>query len=284
MPSTRATVDGRTPGRAAWFALALALVAATLGGTASAVAAPPSGTPGVIAPGALISVGGFDCTTNFVFTNGPTWFLGTASHCFWPDDNITDAGQCSHGAMALGTPVDIALTDGTTTTGRVAYISGRTMREHGVCEVRSDQNTDLSDGNDFALVELEMDDVRRTDPTVPRFGGPMGVRTTTSPLGRNEPVYSYQGEFGAKAGYRNEADDSAFRYVHLPSVIGNSGSGLLDAQGRAVGVICDVDTKDGYFTYVADMQRVLDYASTYGGLGPIQIVPGRSPFQVPKSG
>jgi hypothetical protein len=164
--------------------------------------------------------------------------------------------------------------DGSRTSGRLAYTSWSTMQERGE-----------SDGarcfhNDFALVELDPADVPRVDPSVPVFGGPIGLDTDgTVP---SEPVASYQpngSHTNIKQGHSlgTVGAGLAHRVATIPpGRPGDSGSGFLDGEGRAFGVLSTLllDGSNG----VTDLAQALEYANTYGGIEPVELVPGTEPF------
>ena len=65
----------------------------------------------------------------------------------------------------------------------MVYSSWVTMQERGETDV------DTCQFNDFALVELDPSDAADVNPSVPFFGGPVGLDSDGLPAG--EQVYSY---------------------------------------------------------------------------------------------
>jgi hypothetical protein len=68
-----------------------------------------------------------------------------------------------------------------------------------------------------------------------------------------------------------------------PPVEGDSGSGYLDAGGRAVGllssgVLLPVAGRPADVNGVSDLAAALAYASEHGGLGRVELVNGTAPF------
>jgi hypothetical protein len=61
---------------------------------------------------------------------------------------------------------------------------------------------------------------------------------------------------------------------------GDSGSGFLDGEGRAFGVLSTLFLDGSRTNGVADLAQALDYANTYGGIGPVALVPGTEPFRL----
>jgi len=105
------------------------------------------------------------------------------------------------------------------------------------------------------------------------------------------PVYSYQnsslrqgiGVFSAKRG--TNLGDHADGYNHevattSPGVPGDSGSGFMDSQGRAFGVLSTLNLQPAPGTNgVGDLGKELAYANAHGGLGHVQLVRGTEPFR-----
>ena len=109
------------------------------------------------------------------------------------------------------------------------------------------------------------------NPTVPIWGGPTGLDTTGTK--RGDAVYSYgnsqlglgTGAISAKQG--SSDGDQGNGWSHLvstspPGVPAHSGSGFLDGQGRAIGIL-----------------STLDVASTWGPTGS-----ATSPWSSPTCG
>jgi hypothetical protein len=138
--------------------------------------------------------------------------------------------------------------------------------------------------NDFALVELDPADAARVDPTVPVFGGPVGLDTDGTAFG--ERVVSYQPQNGgtsAKQGRSLGTGGGGLAHrveTRPPGRPGDSGSGYLDGEGRAFGVLSTLFTDGSATNGVTDLAHALDYASTYGGIGHVALVPGREPFRL----
>jgi hypothetical protein len=225
------------------------------------------------------------CTADFVFTSQSTaaaplpttrgaLYLGFSAHCASPDDEGTG---CTSRTVALGTMVGIRGPRGERTQGWLAYNSWRTM------QLRGERDPALCRYNDFALVAIGPGDAGKVNPSVPRLGGPTGL--DVDGLVRNEPVSSYQpnnGGSGVKRG-RSLGDDAGGRthrvVITPPGVAGDSGSGFLDARGRAFGVLSTEFLDRRRSNGVTDLASALAYATRYGGLGPIALVPGTEPFR-----
>jgi hypothetical protein len=210
------------------------------------------------------------CTADFVFTAKGTLYLGMAAHCVAPAADTAGSG-CMQPSLPLGTTIRVAGQD----RGHLAYSSWITMQRRG------ERSRSLCSANDFALVALDPADAARVDPTVPRLGGPVGLATSVEP---GTAVASYQPndrQDPVKVG-RTLADGPLLHTVRTtpPGVPGDSGSGFLDSAGRAFGVLTTESSSSPPTNGVVDLGSALTYASLWGGLGPITLVPGRSPFQV----
>lgn len=241
----------------------------------------PAGTA-AIHPGVVVeTAGGGACTSNFVFTNGDSTFLGQAAHC-GGTGQATETNGCTSGTVALGTPVTIKGGDGRSRTGKLAYSSWIAMQGKG------ETDADLCAYNDFALVELDGADVGDVNPSLPFFGGPKGL--DTDGMGTGEQVYSY-GNSPLRAGIAllspkvgiNAGDVGHGRghqvYTLTPGVPGDSGSGYLDSDGDAVGLLSTLNlaplpASNG----VADLAKALQYLNSNSNLGTVELVAGTQPF------
>ncbi len=265
-------------------ALAPALLAPALALAASvpATAAPvyaPAATASVH-PGVQTLTEGAQCTSNFVFTQttstGTRTFLGQAAHCAGTG-GATETDGCLAQSLPLGTPVEV---DGASQPGRLAYSSWLTMQAAG------ETDAETCAYNDFALVELAPADVARTNPSVPVLGGPTALGAGTA---AGEQVYSYgnsslrQGltQLSPKVGTSlgdTAGGWSTSVYTVTPGIPGDSGSGFLDAQGRAFGTLstlalAPVPLSNG----VSNLPKEVAYAGTHG-LPGLALVPGDVPF------
>lgn len=282
----------------------LASVAACAGVVAAAVVVAPSATaaaPVVAVPadtsaaadwapadGAAIhpgvvteSAGGGACTSNFVFTSGDRTFIGQAAHCAGTGE-ATETNGCDSGTGPLGTAVTVLAADGTERAGTLAYSSWITMQENG------ETDPDTCQFNDFALVELAPEDVADVNPSVPFFGGPVGLDTDGVPAG--EQVFSYGNsplrmgveQLSPKVGV--SAGDVGGGFSHevftiTPGVPGDSGSAFLDADGDAMGILSTLNLAPLPLSNgVSDVALALAYANEFGGIGDIELVLGTEEF------
>lgn len=255
-------------------AVALGLLAP---GTASAQ--PPSGdapiTPGALMVTPLADGSAAGCTAAFVFTGDAAVYLGFAAHC--TGDGVMGLSGCEEPTLPLGTPVLIYGSDEQTRTGRLAYSSWTAMQEQG------ESDPALCFLNDFALVEIDPFDLADVDPTVPEIGGPTGLDDDGTRS--REEIFSYQphrADDPVKRGV-SRGDTAGGRTHEVltdpPGVPGDSGSGYLDSDGEAFGVLSTrIERGDRFTNGVADLAMALDYAARYGDLGEIALVTGMEPF------
>jgi hypothetical protein len=278
--------------RTALRAVAVMVVAALLalaGPAAVAVAAPAAPAPtqageGTISPGALMISPVDDesanaCTAAFAFSGGGKTYLGYAAHCASAGAS-TDLSGCQEQTLPLGTTVRIEGRGGATGTGRLAYSSWATMKERG------ETNQSLCLYNDFALVQLDSATAAAVDPSVPILGGPTALDTNGTANG--EPVFSYQPNNGGTVVKEGKAvSESGGGRAHRVDTVppgrpGDSGSGYLDGEGRAFGVL-STQFLDGTGTNgVTDLAMALNYANRYGGIGRVSLMAGTKPFTPPR--
>jgi hypothetical protein len=257
--------------------LGVAMLAMAFGG-APAHAAPAPGaaiTPGVLMMSPVDERVTSSCTAAFVFAGDDATYLGFAAHCAGASESMGLSG-CEEPTLPLGTDVTIVGNDGSRASGRLAYTSWGTMQQ------REEADPARCLHNDFALVELDAADVARVDPTVPVLGGPTGLDVDGTAFG--EPVFSYQPHTGTttiKQGRSLGTSGGGLAHrveTRPPGRPGDSGSGYLDGDGRAFGVLSTLFTDGSATNGVTDLAHALDYANAYGGIGRVTLVPGREPF------
>jgi hypothetical protein len=131
-------------------------------------------------------------------------------------------------------------------------------------------------------------DVGKVNPSVPQWGGPEGL--DTNGLADGERVYSYGNSslrggitaFSPKTGVTTGSDGGGWEhyvYTATPGIPGDSGSGLLNSDGRAVGVLSTVSLapipgENGY----GDLARELAYAQNHSGIAGLRLVNGTVHF------
>lgn len=249
--------------------------------TGPAQAYAPAATA-TVHPGVQTLTDGAQCTANFVFTgaDGST-YIGQAAHCSGTGGS-TETNGCSAKSLPLGTPVTV---DGASKPGTLVYNSWITM------QARGEQDPDTCAYNDFALVKLDPADVDRTNPSIPFWGGPVGLNTTGTTSG--DKVLSYGNsslrfgitQLSPKQGFSLGTDSGGWNhpvYTVTPGIPGDSGSAFLDATGRALGVLstlalAPLPASNG----VGDLSRELSYlnrTTTLGATLALGTVPFRGPL------
>lgn len=246
-----------------------------------------------LTPGTQMYTAGAQCTSNFVFTDSRgNVYLGYAAHCAGKGE-ATDTDGCQVDSVPLGTKVTFnrggnLASEGTVlATGRLAYSSWTTMRRLGT----KDANTCAY--NDLALVRVASADRRKVNPSVPQWGGPTGL--STSSLAAGDRVYSY-GDSSLRGGLAplspkvglalgDQAADGGWShglYTLTPGIPGDSGSGFLDGRGRAIGVLSTVGLLPlPLSNNIGDLARELSFAQKHSGIPGLRLVKGTEPFTGP---
>jgi len=241
-----------------------------------------------IHPGVMMYTRGAQCTGNFVFTDRRgRVYVGYAAHCAGTGA-ATDSNGCKARSVPLGTRVrfvsDGTLVDAGTAVGRgrLAYSSWRTMHRLGT------RSANACAYNDLALVRVGPGSVHKVNPSVPFWGGPVGLATGGTAAG--DTVYSY-GNSSLRAGAAPLSPKSGASlgdqahgwtrsvYTATPGVPGDSGSGYLDGSGRAVGVLSTVEFAPlAASNGVGDLARELAFARRHSGIAGLRLVPGTKGF------
>ena len=249
------------------LATAAAAICLTLA-AAGAAAAEPTWAPAATAPvhpGVQTFTNGAQCTSNFVFSDASnTVYLGQAAHCAGTGGNTATDG-CTSGTLPVGTPVEVS---GASQPGTLAYSSWATMQANG------ESDPDTCQYNDISLIQLDPADAARTNPSVPFWGGPTGLATTTA---TGDKVLSYGNselrlgisQLSPKEGISLGATGGGWThevYTVTPGIPGDSGSGFMDANGKAFGVLSTLQlAPKPAANGVSDLSRMLDYMRTHGG-------------------
>jgi len=208
----------------------------TLGGVpcctliAVPAAAPPVGTgacPGV-RPGAIVLTDVGQCTLNFLFQGSDGGrYIGTAGHCVLGTSPIGgDVGERSWGPG----------------TGPVARDSGGNRMGEFAYAI-------LQDPKDFSLIRL--DPQVQASAGMCHFGGPTGVNNDRPAL--SQPVVLEWFGNGVVAGSAVPARSAIAAGMPSPDHVfaqgaatpGDSGSGVISSDGRAVGALVTVGVHTG---------------------------------------
>jgi hypothetical protein len=267
-------------------AAVLATAVSSLFGAGPAQSAPTwaPAASAAIHPGVMMFTDGAQCTANFVYTDAGSTYLGYAAHCAGTGA-ATETDGCLAASLPLGTPVEI---DGATRPGTLAYSSWLTMQAGG------ETDPDTCAYNDLALVRLDPADVARTNPSIPHWGGPVGLNTAGNPALAS--VYSYGNSslrqgialLSPKTGVSLGTTGGGWThpvYTVSPGIPGDSGSAFLDAGGRATGVLSTLAIAPTPLSNnVSDLRLALDYMHGHGGpqatlaLGTEPFRPGQLPL------
>ena len=258
--------------------LALLLTVAAL--LAPPAAAAPLWAPAdqaTVTPGVQTYTDGAQCTANFIFSSGTDVFIGQAAHCSSLDGN-TETNGCIARSLPLGTAVEI---DGASRPGVMVYNSWLAM------QAANESNNTVCLNNDFALIKIDPADHAKVNPSVPHWGGPVALNTRgTDTL---EDVYSYGNSslrFGLtptspKKGYSLGSGEGGWThplYTVTPGIPGDSGSGFLDADGNAFGVLSTLSAAPfPASNNASDLASCLNYMRAHGGPSAV-LEPGTEAF------
>jgi hypothetical protein len=256
------------------IAIVTVAVAAIAPSSASAWAPAASAT---VHPGVQTVTAGGQCTANFIYTDAGSTYIGQAAHCA-STGAATDTDGCLAGSQPLGTQVEIA---GASRPGTLAYSSWLTMQANG------ESNADTCAYNDLALVKIDPADVGKVNPSVPGFGGPVGVGGASA---AGDQVFSYGNsslrlgitQLSPKRGVVVSTEGNGWSrtvYTATPGIPGDSGSGFLDAGGRAIGTLSTVALAPlAGSNGVGDLGRELAYTRAHSSLSAVQLANGTEPF------
>src|SRR4051812_38545673 len=269
--------------------LAAAGVAATTAPVEAAAGYAPADSA-LIHPGTMMYTDGAQCTANFVYTDGAgNTYVGYAAHCAGTGA-ATDTDGCSTQSLPLGTKVTFneggsLVDEGTQVgTGTLAYSSWLTMQKNG------EKDTKTCAYNDLALVKVDTADVGKVNPSVPFWGGPTGIDTDGTAAG--DRVYTY-GNSSLRAGIEplkphtgvglgDDAADGGWShplYTVTPGIPGDSGSGFLSGDGRAVGTLSTIGLAPlPASNNIGDLAKELAFAQAHSGIGGLELVNGTEPF------
>jgi hypothetical protein len=234
-------------------------------------------------PGVQVFTEGAQCTSNFVFQDSTSVYLGQAAHCSGTGGQTATNG-CSSGSLPIGTPVQIT---GASSAGTLVYSSWLTM------QANRESDPDACAYNDLALIRVDPADVGKVNPSVPGYGGPTGVGSVG---GLGSTVYSYGNselrggvaKLSPKQGtvVQNEGNGWSHVVVTLtPGIPGDSGSGFMNGSGSAIGVLSTLQLAPLPATNgVGDLAKELAYMRANSSFGGVQLVPGTQSFNANLAG
>jgi len=282
-----------------WGAGALAAISSAVLGTALATAAPATAVGATawapadtaqIHPGTMMYTDGAQCTANFVYTDASAnVYVGYAAHCAGTGSS-TDTDGCKTDSLPLGTKVDFTndgnLASEGTIVGHGTLVYSSWITEHKLGT--TDANTCAY--NDLALVEVDAGDVGKVNPSVPFWGGPTGIDTDGTAAG--DRVYTY-GNSSLRGGVSalsphtgvslgDDAADGGWShplYTITPGIPGDSGSGFMSADGKAIGVLSTLGLAPlPASNNIGDLAKELAFAQQNSGISGLQLVNGTEPF------
>jgi hypothetical protein len=262
--------------------IVLALFAVLVGfGTSIAAGGAPTWAPAASAtvhPGVQLFTSGAQCTANFIYADATEVYIGQAAHCSGTGSN-TDTNGCTSASLPLGTKVDVT---GASKPGVLVYNSWITM--HALHET----NANTCQFNDLALVRLDPSDVAKVNPSIPHWGGPIGLNTTGTKVGG--VVYSY-GNSELRGGVTQLSPKKGVSigdagagwshnvYTASPGIPGDSGSAFLDSTGKALGILSTVAIAPlAGSNGVGDVNRELAYLHAHSKFTAVHLVNGSQPF------
>jgi len=232
-----------------------------------------------IHPGVVTTTKDASCTSNFVFIDAKRHaYLGQAAHCSGKG-TANETNGCNSSSYPLGTEVKLGDSQ---VMGTLVYNSWLMMQKLG------EKQDDVCANNDFALVRIPDSALDKVNPSIPVFGGPTGLRETKLENGEavlsygNSPLRGGLSYLSPKQGFSLGTDPSGWEhtvYTVSPGVPGDSGSGFIDASGKAFGVLstlalAPLPGSNG----VADLAMCLHYAQQHAGIPGLALAQGTANF------
>jgi hypothetical protein len=252
-------------------------IAASLFGASTASAWAPAASAAVH-PGVQTFTNGAQCTANFIYTDGAgAVYIGQAAHCSSTGGN-TDTNGCQTTSLPYGTPVDVT---GASKPGTLVYNSWTAMHQAG------ETDADTCAYNDIGIIKLDPSDYDKVNPSVPTLGGPTGLNSSGTQSG--DTVYSYGNSelrggvtvLSPKRGVSLGDDGNGWTHnvaTVTPGIPGDSGSGFMDANGNALGVLSTLQIAPTPGSNgVSDLSKMLAYMRAHGG-PDLTLAQGTEPF------
>ena len=216
-------------------------------------------------------------------------YVGYAAHCAGLGA-ATDTNGCDSATLPVGTAVTFnkggsLISEGTLLgRGTLAYSSWVTMQTKGRATTTPVPTTTSP------LVKVAAADVAKVNPSVPFWGGPVGIDTNGTAAG--DQLYTY-GNSSLRFGLSqlsphtgislgDSAADGGWThplYTVTPGVPGDSGSGFLSADGSAVGTLSTLGLAPlPLSNNIGDLAHELAYAQANSGISGLTLVNGTEPF------
>ena len=221
-----------------------------------------------ITPGSEMITDGSQCTANFIYTDGADVLIGYAAHCAGDGGAATDTNGCEAPSLPTGsTQVEI---EGASKPGTLVYSSWETMQAG-----RRDRRRRLQPQR-LRPRPHRPGRRRQGEPVHPPLGRPhrvehhrhrtparrstaTGTPACASASGRCRPRPAW-------GSARRAAGGPTPSTPCTPGIPGDSGSALLDAEGRGAGVLSTLAIAPlaGSNNY-SDLASVLEYMRSHGG-------------------
>ncbi|MFA5860759.1 MAG: hypothetical protein WDA16_03600 [Candidatus Thermoplasmatota archaeon] len=203
-----------------------------------------------VRPGVPIHTEKRDCPSNFLFERADhtSVFLGSTAYCFRD--------------MPVGTLVTVG---GPENIGLLVYSSWQTMQEVG------EQDADARNYNDFAVVRMDQSARAKESPALAGIVGPTGMAEPSS-IGLGARVKQFVNDptlpQWRDAIVTGKASEWAFlTYSPLPPVPGQMGGGVVDENGKALGVIVSLGVSPNPGANgVARLDTLMKYADEHAKL------------------
>ena len=138
--------------------------------------------------------------------------------------------------------------------------------------------------------DVDAADVANVNPSIPFWGGPVGIDTDGTAAG--DRVYTY-GNSSLRAGLEplsphtgislgDDAADGGWShplYTVGPGIPGDSGSAFLSQDGQAVGTLSTLGLAPlPASNNIGDLAKELAYAQQHSGIAGLELVEGTEPF------
>lgn len=253
-------------GGVAMLAAASALTATTADASGSGPRWAPPGQA-TVHPGVTVTMAGVQCRAGYVLTDRRNVYLAVPASCSGVSDGQATDG-CSAAQVPTGTPARI---DGARYPGRLAYSSFTRMESTGV------RNANECADNSLSLIRLDRRDVARTNPSVPVVGGPTGVSSIAPAPGAVLTLYvSAPAQASAMQNGNSGWSHTVFPETAITSV--DVGAPVLDASGRAVGMVSVIQQLPAGPATVSDFGRELSVLRHTPGFRQVQLARGTLAF------
>lgn len=206
-----------------------------------------------IRPGVVLRTENGDCPTNFVFTrtDNLSVFLGTTAYC------------------VRGLPVGaVALVGGSEQFAVLIYSSYATMDEKGETDATAREY------NDFAVFHIDSSSRDQVNPALPQTGGPIGLAdATAADVGDHLRAYARAPALPSQTDWREAVvtgragDWALLTHTVLPGSPGTLGGGVVDPEGRAIGVLVNLGVvPNPGANGVARLDALMGYAREHANL------------------